>query len=162
MSEAVAIETVIISDLIEIGAWPSSRARVTARLAELARGGARVLQLGPQRWWVLALEGESLPQDLELTGDLAAVVELGASRKAFRVSGPAAPELLVSGLPLDLDPAVFRPGDLAQSAVHHVTLVLQREDDRDGAPSYLLVGLFTFAQSLEHWLHDAALAFEAA
>lgn len=159
-------------DLVQLAGWPDSFESVSARLAELLElsvptrfgaasvaAGRRLFLLAPERLWIVAPDGEGLGRRLSQAfgAEQAVVTELGHSRTVLRVTGPAARRVLAKGLPVDLDPRVFPPQAFAQSAIHHIGLLIHRVDEGDDAlPVFELYVARGFAVSFWDWLTEAA------
>jgi len=96
----------------------------------------------------------------EAIGDLAAVVDQTDGQAVLRVTGPRLRETLAKGVPLDLHPVVFRPGDVAATLVSHVGATLWRlPDARDGSPVFEIAVHRSTAGSFWHWLAESAAEF---
>ena len=93
-----------------------------------AGGNHTVIWLGPDHWLVVceAGGGPALTGRLEAAfeGLFAAAVDVSGARTGLRVSGPAAADLLATGCRLDLDPAVFGPGQSMQTPLGNVTAII--------------------------------------
>lgn len=159
-------------DLVQVAGWPDTFKAVTPRLTQLLEasvpeqfgvasvtGTRQLFLLAPERLWIVAPDGEGIGKRLAaaFTAEEAVVTELGHSRAILRVSGPAARTVLAKGLPVDLDPRVFAPGAFAQSAIHHISLLIHRADEGDdAAPAFELYVARGFAVSFWDWLTEAA------
>ncbi len=166
------VREVVGRDLVQVAGWPDNFATVAPRLAEaieaplperfgraVSAGGRRVFLLAPERLWIAAPDGEGLGKRLadRFTAEEAVVTELGHSRSILRVTGPAARSVLAKGLPVDLDERVFPPQAFAQSAIHHIGLLLHRVDEgQAAAPVFELYVARGFAVSFWDWLTHAA------
>jgi methylglutamate dehydrogenase subunit D len=121
---------------------------------------------GPGRWLARtpAQTGATLETMLrgELSG-LASVINQTDGRCVFRISGPNLREVLAKGLPIDLDPRVFGPGDTALAPIGHINVHFWQVDR---TPTYDFAVPRSFAASFCDWLFAAAashgLAFRAA
>ncbi|MCO6416318.1 hypothetical protein JYK14_09075 [Siccirubricoccus sp. KC 17139] len=80
-------------------------------------GGAHVLALGPDEWWVLAEAPLTWPGRAWAT-------EISAGRAGVSLSGPGAPLLLAEGCPLDLEQ--FPPGTCTRTLFGKVEILLWR------------------------------------
>jgi sarcosine oxidase subunit gamma len=127
-----------------------------------------VIWLSPEEWWVIFESDESTAERaladglrVSLGGCLFAVVEVGESRTAIRVSGPRVRDLLAKGCPLDFHPAVFGgPGHSAQSLMAKAPAVIhQLADSADGHAVFEIYVLRSFAEYLWLWLADAAAEY---
>ena len=159
-------------DLVQFAGWPDNFKTVAARLGELietsipeqfglasSSGSRRVFLLAPERLWVVAPDDQGLGKRLaeSFGAEEAVVTELGHSRSVLRVSGSAVRDVLSKGLPVDIDPRVFPPGAFAQTAIHHISLLLHRVDEGDdAAPVFELYVARGFAVSFWDWLTEAA------
>jgi heterotetrameric sarcosine oxidase gamma subunit len=116
---------------------------------------------GPGRW--LAEAPNQMPSTFErnlreaLSG-LASVTSQSDGRSIIRISGPKAREVLAKGVPLDLDPRVFGPGDTAMTVVAHINVHLWQTD---AAPTYDFAVFRSFAGSFCEWLLDVSAEFGA-
>ena len=114
---------------------------------------------GPGRW--LAATRNRSPSIFE--GDLrqafsglASVTSQSDGRSIIRISGAKAREALAKGVPLDLDPRAFGPGDTAMTLVAHINVHVWQSD---AAPTYDFAVFSSFAASFCEWLLDAAAEF---
>jgi methylglutamate dehydrogenase subunit D len=127
----------------------------------VADGQVHFIWAGPGRW--LAAAPNETPSTFErnlrdvLLG-LASVTSQSDGRCIIRVSGPKAREVLAKGVPLDLDPRVFGPGDTAMTVVAYINAHFWQND---AAPSYDFAVFRSFAASFCEWLLDASAEFGA-
>jgi sarcosine oxidase subunit gamma len=124
-----------------------------------ANGSVRFIWAGPGRW--LAEMSDEQPQTFERTlrealSDLASITGQSDGRCVIRVSGPKAREMLAKGVPLDLDPSVFGPGDTALTVVAHINVHFWQ---LDATPSYEFAVFRSYAAGFCEWLLDAAAEF---
>jgi sarcosine oxidase subunit gamma len=123
-------------------------------------GEVAFIGTGPGQW--LAVEkGGTDPQAFaaKLTGDLAGLAstsDQSDARAVIRVSGPAARRALAKGLPIDLHPRVFGPGD---SALTQIALVGAHIWQIDAAPTYEIAVFRSLAGSFTDWLIASAAEF---
>lgn len=114
---------------------------------------------GPGRW-LAAAPGRSpvtFESDMRAAlAGLASVTSQSDGRTIIRISGPKAREALAKGVPLDLDPRAFGPGDTAMTVVAHINVHLWQSD---AAPVYEFAVFRSFAGSFCEWLLDAAAEF---
>jgi sarcosine oxidase subunit gamma len=87
---------------------------------------------------------------------LASITDQSDGRAVVRISGPRARDVLAKGLPIDLHPKAFRPGDAATSVVSLIGVQLWQVDD---APTYDLAVFRGYAGSFWHWLTASAGEF---
>ncbi len=125
----------------------------------VAEGQVHFTWAGPSRW--LAEAPNEMPSTFErnlreaLAG-LASVTSQSDGRSIIRISGPKARDVLAKGVPLDLDPRVFSPGDTAMTLVGHINVHLWQSD---AAPTYDLAVFRSFAAGFCEWLIDASAEF---
>ncbi len=109
--------------------------------------GALVWSVSPGEWTIVGSRPE---------GD--GVVDLTHVRAMFRLSGGDATRVLSKLCALDLGDGMFPDGAAARTLVAGVAAELVR-DDRDGAPSYLLLPSRSFGRYLADVLIDAGAEF---
>jgi methylglutamate dehydrogenase subunit D len=111
---------------------------------------------GPGRWLAktAAQSGAALETTLrnELSG-VAAIINQTDGRCVFRISGPSLREVLAKGVPLDLDPRAFGPGDTALTLVGHISVHFWQVDR---TPTYEFAVPRSYAASFFEWLFAAA------
>ena len=119
-------------------------------------GDARFYRLGPARY-LWAASSDALMQQVarELDPSTGALTRLSGARVRLLIEGPAATQLLQGGIALDLHPSVFGVGHFAQTALHHMPVLLERTAEL----RYALQVPTTWAVSVWEWLSDAALPF---
>ena len=120
------------------------------------------LWLGPDEWLIVAPEGaaDDLVAELlpALAGEPGGVVDVSAHRTTVLVSGPAAPDVLATGVSIDLHPRSFGPGRVAVTLLARIPVILwQVGPGVDTEPSYRLLVGNSFAGYLADWLMDAGL-----
>jgi methylglutamate dehydrogenase subunit D len=141
-------------------------AQQTENSSNLGLDSLNFIWAGPGRWLARtsAQTGASLEAMLrgELSG-VASVINQTDGRCVFRISGANLREVLAKGLPIDLDPRAFGPGDTALSLIGHINVHFWQVDR---APTYDFAVPRSFAASFCEWLFAAAashgLAFRAA
>lgn len=89
-------------------------------------GRPRILWTGPNRWMVVEPESRDLLGLMRdaLAPSNAAVVDLGHGRASLRLSGRAVRQVLMKAGPLDWHEASFTPGMCAQTALFHVSALI--------------------------------------
>jgi heterotetrameric sarcosine oxidase gamma subunit len=114
--------------------------------------------IGPGQWLAVQPEGGwRFARTLgEALAGHAAVADQSSGYGVLRLSGPKARAVLAKGVPIDLHPAVFRPGDAAVTLAGHVGIVLWQVD---AAPIYDVAVFRSFAGSFWHWLTESAAEF---
>lgn len=162
-------------DMVQVAAWRQTADLACALIAETfgvrppmqpdsvtTAGKTRILWLGPHRWLIVIPRLPERDLAAELGAILpiatAAVVDLGAGRRVFAVSGARARDLLAKELPIDIHPAKFLPGRCVQSSMSHVG-VLVHATAKD---SFELFVYRAFAQHFHEMLVDAALEYGTA
>ena len=83
------------------------------------------------------------------------MTRLGHGRTVLRVTGPESDLLLNRGLPVDLDPEVFPANAFAQSAIHHMHVMVHRVDIA-GELAFDVYVSREVAISFWEWLTEAA------
>jgi methylglutamate dehydrogenase subunit D len=123
------------------------------------KSGLSFVWAGPERW--LAGTSTQTPAAFatmlrsELSG-LASVANQTDGRCIFKISGPKARETLAHGLPIDIDPRVFGPGDTALTLAGHVNVHLWQ---LDLSPAYQFAVPRSFAASFCEWLLAASAKY---
>jgi sarcosine oxidase subunit gamma len=87
---------------------------------------------------------------------LASLCDQSDSRIMLDLAGPRVSAVLAKGVPIDLDPARFRGGDVALTAAGHIGIQLRRDLT---APSFRLAVARSYFGSLWHWLAASAAEF---
>lgn len=114
--------------------------------------GALLAWLRPDEW-VLIGEGPALPLLVDALGADGAVVDTGASRVGFALSGPRARDILASCCPIDVSPARLGVGQCAQTLIGHVGVFLAPV-----APDRYLVAMRpSHADYVVRWLVDGMM-----
>ena len=119
-----------------------------------------LLWTGPGQWMAL-LRRDLPPGELEarlaaVFAGLASVAEQSDGRSIIRVAGPKARDALAKGLPIDLHPRAFRPGDTALTVAALIGVQIWQVDD---VPTYEIAVFRGFARSFWHFLTDSAAEF---
>ncbi|WP_330849207.1 MULTISPECIES: 2Fe-2S iron-sulfur cluster-binding protein [unclassified Nonomuraea] len=96
------------------------------------------LRLGPD-WWLVSGDVPPRPGWVDVSGQ----------RTVLELAGPAAYDVLITGCPIDLDPAVF-PGH-AQTLLARTSVILERLSPE----TYRIYVRSSFAKYLAEWLIDA-------
>lgn len=115
--------------------------------------------VGPGQWLASAEGAEAAGFANRLRGRIglfAAVTDQSDARLVLRLSGPRVREVLAKGIPVDLHPRTFKPGDVANTVVAHIGVQL---DMLDAAPVYQLTAPRSTAGSFWSWLTAAAAEF---
>ena len=115
--------------------------------------------IGPDQWLASADGAEASGFASRLRGRIglfAAVTDQSDARLLLRLSGPRVREVLAKGVPIDLHPKAFKPGDVANTVVAHIGVQI---DMLDAAPVYQLTAPRSTAGSFWSWLTSSAAEF---
>jgi sarcosine oxidase subunit gamma len=121
--------------------------------------GLHFIWAGPGRWLAATPAHTGASFEAMLRGELSAVASVinqTDGRCVFRLSGPNLREVLAKGLPIELDPRVFGPGDTALSLIGHINVHVWQIDH---TPTYDVAVPRTFAASFCDWLSAAAASY---
>lgn len=158
------------TNLVQVAGWRSSFESVCGRLAErldcriptrigraTSSGGRSVFRVRPERLWITGPSHDEILRDLnvESIGKDAVITQLGDGRTVLRITGPESNLLLNCGLPVDLDPEAFPANAFAQSAIHHMHVLVHRVD-LAGEPVFDVYVSRELAVSFWEWLTEAA------
>ena len=114
---------------------------------------------GPDQWLAVSesLANEALARDLaEKLMGFASISDQHGGRTVLRLSGPRARDVLAKGLPIDLHPRAFAPGNAATSTISLMGVQLWQVDD---APTYDIALFRSVSESFWHWLTASAAEF---
>ena len=114
---------------------------------------------GPDQWLATAEGVDRLAFESLLRTELsrlASITSQSDGRTIIRVSGPKAREALAKGLPLDLHPRAFGPGNTAGTVVAHVGVQLWQLDDK---PTYEFAVFRSFAVAFCGFLIESSAEF---
>jgi methylglutamate dehydrogenase subunit D len=115
--------------------------------------------LGPDQW--LAIKQPAPKEGMEamlaapLAG-LAALVDQSHGRTLLRLTGPHVGDALAKGVPVDLHPRAFMPGDAAATLLSHIPVHLWQTD---ATPTYEFAVARSLAQSFWRWLATASAPY---
>jgi len=119
-----------------------------------ADGERAALWLGPDEHLLLAPAGDAgrlqSAMDAALQGLAHSLVDVSQRQAALSVSGTRAHDLIVSGCPLDLDPAFFPVGMCTRTLFAKAEVVLWRR----GAEEYHLEVARSFAGYVLEWMRE--------
>ena len=121
--------------------------------------GIEFVWVGPGQWIVLADDLESRDLEKELRshfGALASTADQSDGRAVVQIAGPRARDVLAKGVPIDLHPRAFQPGDAAITHAAHIGVLMWQRDER---PTYDMVMFRTFAEGFANWLKHSAAEF---
>jgi sarcosine oxidase, subunit gamma len=95
-------------------------------------GGREVLWLGPDEWLFVGPSGSATAiagdLDARLGGRHRSIVDVGANRTVFELTGTGRHDLLAKGCGLDLHPRAWRAGMCAQTILARVPVILQERE----------------------------------
>jgi heterotetrameric sarcosine oxidase gamma subunit len=114
---------------------------------------------GPGQWLAMGQGKEGAAFELRLRaafGNLASVTDQSGGRTIIRVAGGRVREALAKGVPIDLHPNAFRPGDAAVTTVANIAAQVWQVDD---IPTYEFIIFRSFAVAFWTWLTAAAAEF---
>jgi heterotetrameric sarcosine oxidase gamma subunit len=130
------------------------------RLAEGPMPDGRSLSFiwsGPDQWLAYAEGAPALEGELAMAlGRRAMVADQSDGRCVLRLSGPKTRQVLAKGISLDLDPRIFKPGDVALTMAAHIAVQIWQIDTR---PSFEIAMFRSLAGSFWHWLSASAAEF---
>ena len=169
-SDAFALAQVKPASLVLVQCWPGSAAQAARALAEIAgvkpgapghaAGGkaTTVMTLTAGRWLLQSSKtGLYGTLTAKLPAKHATAVDLGHARTVLSVEGEAAARVLNTGMPVDLDPSAFPPGQVAQSLFHHIDVTVRCI----AARRYEIMCMRSFGHALFEALCDAAEPYGA-
>ncbi len=123
------------------------------------KNGVALIGIGREQWFATAAPARAAGFVADLAARLAgkaAVADHSDGRLMLRLAGPRVRAVLAKGVPIDLHPRAFKPGDAAQTQVAHIGVLIAQIDD---APTYELLAARSFTGSLWSWLEASALEF---
>jgi sarcosine oxidase subunit gamma len=123
------------------------------------RGAVTFAGTGPDQWIASAEGAEAAGFAARLrgrVGPFAAVADQSDARLVLRLSGPRVRDVLAKGIPLDLHPKVFKPGDVANTLAAYVGVQI---DMLDAAPTYQVTAPRSMAGTFWSWLSASAAEF---
>jgi methylglutamate dehydrogenase subunit D len=124
--------------------------------ANLGADSLAFVWAGPGRWLAKTSTKSAAALETTLRNELsgvASIINQTDGRCVFRLSGPSLREVLAKGVPLDLDPRAFGPGDTALTLVGHISVHFWQ---LDRVPTYEFAVPRSFAASFCEWLITAA------
>ncbi|MGR3715778.1 MAG: sarcosine oxidase subunit gamma [Thermohalobaculum sp.] len=153
-----------LTSLWLIAAWPGRLAETGAAAAKAAGVGAApgpglsatgeggtLLRAEPLKWLLISEDEIARPA---LDAADGTVLELSHARTVIHVSGANALDLMARMVPLDLRPAAFPEGSVANTGLHHVGVTIVA---RDGG--FDLMVLRSFGLSVWETLLESAAQF---
>jgi len=125
----------------------------------VTRGHVTFAAIGPDQWIASANSADAVGFAARVRarlGPFAAVSDQSDARLVLRVSGPRVRDMLAKGVPVDLHPKTFRPGDIACTVVGYINTQIDMLDD---ALTYQLAAPRSMAGSFWSWLTASAAEF---
>ena len=128
------------------------------RARRATRGAVTFAGTGPDQW-IASAEGSDAANFAAKVrarlGPFAAVADQSDSRMVLRLSGPRVRDVLAKGVPIDLHPKAFKPGDVAVTLVAYIGAQLDLLDDA----TWQLTAPRSTAGSFWSWLTASAAEF---
>ncbi len=121
-------------------------------------GSVTFASTGPDQWIASAEGAEAAGFAAKLRariGPFAAVSDQSDSRLVLQLSGPRVRDVLAKGVPIDLHPRVFKPGDVAVTLIAYIGVQIDMLDDA----TYRLTAPRSMAASFWSWLSASAAEF---
>ena len=140
------VQAVLISELLDEETPPAGSAIIRSETVVAAIAPGRFMLAGPAN---LTTRLESA-----LPASDAAVTDVFHGRVVLKIEGGAVERVLQGCVMIDLDKRAFPPGRVAQTAIHHIDVLVHRIDENH----FELWVLRSFAESLAEWLIDASEA----
>ncbi len=116
--------------------------------------GERVIfRIGPAQFWIVEPEAGTTPARLDGVG---AVTPLTSSRVRIAIAGAPAREVMAMLAPVDFHPAVFTPGAVALTGIHHTPVTIHCT----GENAFDTYVMRTFARDVWDAITDAGAAYQ--
>lgn len=151
--------------ILQVQAWPDTLKTVQAVLiselldeetpqpgSAIIRSETVVATIAPGRFMLAGPENLVTRLESALPASDAAVTDVSHGRIVLKIEGEAAERVLQGCAMIDLDKRTFPPGRVAQTAIHHIDVLVHRIDENH----FKLWVLRSFAESLAEWILDAA------
>jgi methylglutamate dehydrogenase subunit D len=125
-------------------------------------GSTAFVWAGPGQWLALSEGATGAEFERRLRAalhGLASISDQSDGRTIVSVGGARARDALAKGVPIDLHPRAFRPGDAAVTTIANIEAHLWQVDDK---PTYEFIVPRSFAAAFWEWLIDAAAEFGVA
>lgn len=113
---------------------------------------------GLNKWYVMQpkTDGSTLMATLgEKLGDTATLADQTHGQTVLEIRGPAARDVLIKGVPVDLNPKTFAFGDVAAVSINHVHVLLWRTE----LDAYRIMVMRSFAADLWQFLTTMAAEY---
>ena len=124
----------------------------------VTRGHVAFAGVGPDQWIASAEGADAAGFTARVRariGPFAAVSDQSDARLVLRVSGPRVRDMLAKGVPVDLHPKAFKPGDTVCTVVGYINTQIDMLDEA----IYQLAGPRSMAGSFWSWLTVSAAEF---
>jgi sarcosine oxidase subunit gamma len=124
----------------------------------VARGHVTFAGVGPDQWIASADGADAVGFAARVRariGPFAAVSDQSDARLVLRVTGPRVRDALAKGVPVDLHPKTFTPGDIACTVVGYINTQIDMLDET----TYQLAAPRSMAGSFWSWLAASAAEF---
>lgn len=115
-------------------------------------GSHTIFRVGPAQFWVVGPETDATASMLQ---GLCAVTPLSHSRVRIALEGAPARAVLAKLIPVDVDAAVFTPGSVALTGIHHTPVTVHCM----GEYAFDIYVMRTFAMTVWEVVTDAALEY---
>ena len=115
-------------------------------------GDRVIFRTGPAQFWIVEPAAGTTPAKLDGVG---AVTPLTHSRVRISLEGAPARAVLAKLIPVDVRPAVFTPGAVALTGVHHTPVTVHCT----GEDAFDIYAMRTFALTVWEVVTDAGLEF---
>jgi sarcosine oxidase subunit gamma len=123
----------------------------------ITRGSVTFAGTAPDQWIASAEGAEAQNFAARVRGRIglfAAVADQSDARLVLRLSGPKVRAVLAKGVPLDLHPKAFKPGDVANTQVAYIGVQLDRIGE-----TFQITAPRSMAGSFWSWLAASAAEF---
>ena len=123
------------------------------------KGSVTFAGTGPDQWLASAEGTDAAGFAAKLrarVGPFAAVSDQSDARLVLQLSGPRVRDVLAKGVPIDLHPNVFKPGDVANTLVAYLGVQIDMLDD---APTCQLAAPRSMVGTFWSWLSASAAEF---
>src|SRR3954469_25635970 len=124
----------------------------------VARGHVTFAAVGPDQWIASADGADAIGFASRVRariGPFAAVSDHSDARLVLRLSGARVRDVLAKGVPVDLHPKAFKPGDIACTVVGYINTQIDMLDET----TYQLAAPRSMAGSFWSWLTASAAEF---
>lgn len=115
-------------------------------------GNHTIFRMGPSQFWIVGPETDATATMLR---NHCAVTPLSSSRVRISLSGTPARSVLAKLASVDFHPAVFTPGSVALTGIHHTPVTVHCT----GEDAFDIYVMRTFALNIWEVITDAAFVF---